>query len=260
MGYSGISLDGAKEIFEVRKNGFGSVPVDLVERKSIPRPDGDFDSVLAKETLNQIYELAADNDKDGSTWRAEFDCACAPIIHRTLELSAHVAGSSEFWLWFTFGNDGLGAELVDWRYGKTDKETLSPIPCSAREVYFGLERLKKGMFAKLWISANVMYVEGAAEPYDGFQVADVDLWDSHIIDVDFASVPNAARAFVKVIRDLKIERGDMSKPNEPAGFRDLAKEIRRRYATTAFEMLDERELYQWVKDVWEEREAWCGKS
>ncbi len=30
-----------------------------------------------------------------------------------------------------------------------------------------------------------MYIEDAADPYDGIDYPDVDLWDSHVIDVNF---------------------------------------------------------------------------
>ena len=115
------------------------------------------------------------------------------------------------------------------------------------------------MFAKLWICANVMYVARAPNPYDGIEYADVDLWDSHIIDVDFGSSAVMARAFVKVVRDLQLARGVTNDAAVPAGFRDLAKEIRRRHTTIVFELFDDDQAYRWVQRLWEDRESWCRK-
>ena len=115
------------------------------------------------------------------------------------------------------------------------------------------------MFAKLWICANVMYIEEAADPYDGIDYPDVDLWDSHVIDVNFGSSAVMARAFVKFVRDMGIPRGEPRDPAAAAGFRDLAKEIRRRQATIVFEMFDEPNARRWVEELWRDRRSWCGK-
>ena len=95
------------------------------------------------------------------------------------------------------------------------------------------------------------------EPYDGIEYADVDLWDSHVIDVDYGSVPGMARAFVKVVRDLALPRGNTSDSDKSVGYRDLAKEVRRRNATMAFELFSDVEAYNWIVALWEERQTWC---
>ena len=68
------------------------------------------------------------------------------------------------------------------------------------------------------------------------------------IDVNFGSSAVMARAFVKVVRDMKLPRGDAGDPAAPAGFRDLAKEIRRRQATIVFEMFDDGTARRWVEE------------
>ena len=117
--------------------------------------------------------------------------------------------------------------------------------------------MKKGMFAKLWICAASMYRPNQTDPYEGLDYMDVDLWDSHIIDPDYGSVPEMARAFVLVVRDRGIPRDARGSTDEIAGYRQLAREIRRRYPTTAFELFDDEAAYAWVDALWVDREAWC---
>ena len=164
------------------------------------------------------------------------------------------SGDGDFWRWLTFTQAGFGAELVDSRYGgRGDGLAI------ARPVYYGLRRMKKGMFAKLWMCADAMYVPDAEDPYDGIDYADVDLWDSHVIDIDYGSVAAVARAFVKFVRDGNLPRGKAKDPAAPVGFRDLAKEVRRRHATVALELLSEQDARDWLEGLWRDREAWCGK-
>ena len=251
MGYPGLPINAAREIDERRRDGDGS---SLDARSStIWKLGADFDESIATDCLNQCCDLIEMMENDGASY-AEFDSRCAPLVHMTLALPMRVAGDSDFWTWLTFTQGCYGAEIVDRRYGRGRRKADAR---PARPVYYGLEVMKKGMFAKLWICANMMYVRGATNPYDGIEYADVDLWDSHVIDVDYGSAPAMARAFVKVVRDLALARGSPNAPDQPTGYRDLAKEIRRRHATVAFELFDDATAYRFVKEVWNERESWC---
>ena len=253
MSYPALTLDAAKKLDEARRTDIESSDTD---RFTIRKSGADFDERNAINCLNLCSDLAVEME-DVHASRAEFDSQCAPVLHSKLQLSARIAGDADFWRWLTFAHGCYGAAIVDWRYGgRPSSEEAHP----ARPVYYGLQLMKKGMFAKLWICANMMYVVGASDPYDGIEYADVDLWDSHVIDIDYGSAPVMARAFVKTVRDMKLPRGEPNNPNSPAGFRDLAKEIRRRHATIAFELFDDTEARRWVEEVWNESESWCGKS
>ena len=255
MAYPCMGIEAAKAAYEARLEG-KSPPREADTIQSKPGPD--FDAARGIDCLNQCIDLAL-QARDARWSGAEFDGQCAPLLHKTLDLSPIVAGDADFWRWITFCQGGLGATLVDRRYsGGRGIPSWSDPDNLARPVYYGLEDLKKGMFAKLWICANVMYLEGANDPYDGIEYPDVDLWDSHVIDVNFGSSAVMARAFVKVVRDMKLPRGDANDPGA-AGFRDLAKEIRRRQATVVFEMFDDQTAQGWVEELWRERKSWCGK-
>ena len=251
MSYPGLPIDSARSIDDMRRLDRSKSPDG--DQFAVRKRGADFDESTAIDCLNQCCELIeAIEDEDATP--AQFDSRCAPLIHSTLKLPARVAGDADFWRWLTFTQGCYGAEIVDWRYGRRHgTSTATP----ARHVYYGLGLMKKGMFAKLWICANVMFREGDPIPYDGIEYPDVDLWDSHVIDVDYGSVPTMARAFVRVVRDLSLKRGSPNNADVPTGYRDLAKEIRRRNATVAFEMFDDVEAYHWIQNVWNERESWC---
>lgn len=220
------------------------------------KPGADFAESRGIDFLNQCCDLAL-TAKDSNWSAAEFDGHCARLVHSKLGLPSLVAGDADFWRWLTFSQGGYGADVVDLRYGgHRGKPSWSVPDKPARSVYYGLEDLKKGMFAKLWICANSMFIGDATDPYDGIEYADVDLWDSHIIDVNFGSSAVMARAFVKVVRDNGLPRGEVSNPAAPVGFRDLAKEIRRRQATIVFEMFDDQTARQWVEELWKDRNSW----
>ena len=256
MSYPGLPLDEARAIDESRRD---EERVSLaVETAMIQKTGAEFDESLATDCLERCSDLAQMVAAAGAS-HAEFDTQCAPIVHETLKLPARIAGDGDFWRWLTYTQGNWGAEIVDWRYGggRGKSATAVGMELKARPVYYGLGLLKKGMFAKLWLCADRMHIKGAPVMYDGINYADVDLWDSHVIDVDYGSVAAMARAFVKVVRDLSLPRGSPNSPETPPGYRDLAKEIRRRQATVAFELLDDSDAREYVKAVWNERKSWC---
>ena len=256
MAYPCLGMETATKAYTSRLQG---TPPRLDGPTTLYRPGADFDESRGIDFLNQCSDLAL-TARDADWSAAQFDSECAPLVHRPLGLPPVVAGDGDFWRWLTFSQGGWGADVVDRRYGGSrGKPSWSDLRGPARRVYYGLEDLKKGMFAKLWICANAMYVPDAADPYDGIDCADVDLWDSHIIDVNFGSSALMARAFVKVVRDMQLPRGNAKEPQAPAGFRDLAKEIRRRQATIVLELFDEPAARHWVEELWSDRESWCGK-
>ena len=256
MSYPCLGIEAAKAAYEARAEG---KPPPRDTEATLYKPGADFNESRGIDCLNQCCDLALTARHDD--WSAaRFDGQCAPLVHRTLSLPSIVAGDADFWRWLTFSQGGFGAVVVDRRYGdRRGRPSWSSPVGSARSVHFGLGDLKKGMFAKLWICANAMYVEDATDPYDGVDYPDVDLWDSHVIDVNFGSSAVMARAFVKIVRDMRMPRGESSDPAAAAGFRDLAKEIRRRQATIVFEMFDDQTARRWVEELWKDRKSWCGK-
>lgn len=255
MAYPALAEGPATAAYTQRKDG-GDVQAIVDEQTTFP--DGaDLSPELAHEVLNECFDLEP-HLRSPSRWR--FDGAVARLLHARLQLSTVCAGDADFWRWLTFAYGGCGAELVDLRYGRPmseSAETEDGAATAVRPVYYGLRQMKKGMFAKLWICAASMYRPNQSNPYDGLDYMDVDLWDSHIIDPDYGSVPEMARAFVLVVRDREIPRDARGSADGTAGYRQLAREIRRRYPTTAFELFDDEVAYHWVDALWADRETWC---
>lgn len=250
MPYPVLTANLAREAYARRQRGDEAHA--LVESGTAERDGGDFRLELAQEVLDECFGLSPG---PAGPRRAHFDSLCAHRLHTRLGLSTVCAGDPDFWRWLTFAFGGCGADLVDLRYGKDDDEPRPLRSRVGRPVYYGLGLMRKGMFAKLWICADLMYrPNGGVDPYDGLDYHDVDLWDSHVIDIDWGGVPAMASAFVRVVRDMAVPRGD--KAGE-CGFRQLAREIRRRYPTTAFEVFDDDAAYMWVATLWRDRETWC---
>ena len=246
MSYSGISVEQANRVFSTRGNVEDLT--DLISEVTLTKGGADFNEEIARDVINQLNDLVC--SFLGSKQWAKCDSKCAPLVHQSLSLTPAIAGDPDFWRWLTFSYNCFGAEIIDARYGDQKEIRVN----SANNKYYGLTTMKEGMFAKLWICANVMYDPESDSPYDGIEYADADLWDSHIVAIDFGSVPQMARAFIKFVRDDKIPRGK----KDQTGFRDLAKELRRRYATIAFEVLSEAEARDFIAGVWADRASWCG--
>ena len=155
MSYPALPLDAARSIDEARRNG--TEPSQGVERSTIWKSGADFDESTVADCLEQCSDLA---EATGAS-HAEFDSHCAPIVHETLTLPVRVAGDPDFWRWLTFTQGHWGAEIVDWRYGGARRKAVpsATIPERARPVYYGLGLMKKGMFAKLWLCADRMYID-----------------------------------------------------------------------------------------------------
>ncbi len=164
MPYPVLSVTVAREAYARRRRGDEAHA--LVENETAERDGGDFRPELAQEVLDECFDLSPG---PAGSRRAHFDALCARHLHTRLDLSAVCAGDPDFWRWLTFAYGGCGADLVDLRYGKaaTDSAADSEFSHSGvgRAVYYGLDLMRKGMFAKLWICANLMYrSHGEADP------------------------------------------------------------------------------------------------
>jgi len=188
-----------------------------------------------------LWEIAHD-EKPG----AKFERQVRSITHERLNLSSKTAGDPDFWRWLTFSSDGELAELVDWRYGEAEEAG------SAKEKYFGFGKIKEGMYGYLWISADAVYDPTLEDQYElAKRGEDVDLWQSHIVRIDFGSVPQIARAFVKFVFPSEDEQ-QLSRDE----YRRLAPELSRRNASMAYELMDEDACLAFIEEVWEERATW----
>ena len=199
-----------------------------------------FDEAESVNLSNVLWEFAHECGRPSFT----FERQAASLVHHHLGLHPVVAGDAGFWRWLTFSGEGEFADLVDWRY--PGQNTVH-----AREQHFGLGQMKEGMFAYLWFCAQSVLDLTLEDPYVLSRRGDVDVWRSHIVRIDFGSVPQMARAFISfVFPDDEVQFLNREQ------YRQLAKEITRRNASMAFELLDDSECLDLIRDIWERRHDW----
>ena len=230
---------------EVARRAFNAYVADqevklIVQEGTAQVAGAEFDEARAIDLSNFLYELAHGLGKPSYA----FERQAASIVHQRLDIQPIVAGDAGFWRWLTFSEDGNFAQLVDWRY--PNQETGH-----AREQYFGFGQMKGGMYAYLWLCAQAVFDPTLEDPYELSRLGDVDIWQSHIIRIDFASVPQMARAFIRFVFP---EKGGQFLRREQ--YRQLAREVTRQNASMAFELLNDSESLEFIGDIWAQRDAW----
>lgn len=206
----------------------------IVEENTVQLNGPEFDVAGSIDLSNILWELASNIQKPGYA----FERQAASLVHQRLGLHPIVAGDAGFWRWLTFSVDGALAQLVDWRYASRNAG-------HARDQYFGFGQMKEGMYAYLWLCAQAVLDTTLQDPYELSRRGDVDIWQSHIVRIDFGSVPQLARAFIKFV--FPDENSQNLNRNQ---YRKLAREVTRRNASMAFELLDDSESLELIGDIW----------
>lgn len=251
MPYKRYSNASADRLLDWWKNGSGEFYSEQPQNMVEVSETGDVDEDVVRRILGELSELAFTLQEDmGKKWGGEFDSAASKIIHETLKLDNDVAADPGFWRWMTFSNEGVGLNLVDLRY-KSPSE-----PGMARPAYYGMGRVKDSMFGFYWLRANSMKVGQNINYELSSSIKAVDFWWSHIIRIDFGSVPAFASAFTKFVNDNELPMGNTNDSSIEPGYRNLAPELTRRNATHAYELMSEDEAYQFIQSVWREKGEW----
>ena len=236
--YPTLTVEAARRAFEEH---LAEQPIGpMVQEATVQISGPEFEEAEAIDLSNVLWELAHECEKPGYA----FERQAASLVHRHLGLHPIVAGDAGFWRWLTFAGEGDLADLVDWRY--PGQETGH-----AREQYFGLRQMKGGMYAYLWLCAQSVLDLTLEDPYELSRRGDVDVWQSHVVRIDFGSVPQLARAFIRFV--FPDEENQFLRREQ---YRQLAREVTRRNASMAFELLDDSESLNLLRDIWEQRHAW----
>ena len=236
--YPTLSVEVARRAFEEH---LAEKPIESMVREATVQVSGpEFDEAESIDLSTVLWELAHGLEKPGYA----FERQAASLVHRHLGLHPIVAGDAGFWRWLTFSGEGDLADLVDWRYPGQDTG-------HAREQYFGFGQMKEGMYAYLWLCAQSVLDRALEDPYELSRRGDVDVWQSHVVRIDFGSVPQLARAFIRFVFP-----DDETQFLRREQYRQLAKEVTRRNASMAFELLDDSESLELIRNIWERRHAW----
>ena len=207
------------------------------------------DEERMRGALDLLYDVVDSlGDAPSSGFFARFEGVAAAGIHQQLGLPPRVAGDPGFWRWLTFSHDGDYASLVNWRYGSGDP------PRDARSRYF-IGHVKESMYGYLWLRANAVFNPACENPYELCGRGDVDIWQSHVVRVDFGSVPAMARAFVRTVHP-EPEVQNLSRDE----YRALAIELTRRNSSMLFELFDDDEALEFIDSVWRERDSWMSNT
>ena len=245
MRYPTVDLGEAKRVLEAWRNGAALEPsVHWQGSEKAPRFDVDLVEDVVEALHDLRRELGEPEDGPRNFW-AMFEGRAAELVHELLELPALIATDHEFWLWFVFGSGHEApGKLVSWRHVSADS------PFGTQDANFGLTTdLEKGFFSRLWLRAHLLHDPSAADPYEYAKRGSQDLWRSHLFRTEYGMVPVVAKAFLRfAFPDEDPDRASV--PNDV--LRAMAKELRRRNATSAFELLDDESAQSLMKAVYED--------
>ena len=236
--YPTLPVEAARRAFNAHVTEQAVEPI--VQEATMQVSGAEFDEAKSVDLRNVLWELAHGFGRPGY----QFERQAASLVHQRLGLHPNIAGDAGFWRWLTFSVDGELAQLVDWRYRGQNTG-------HAREQYFGFGQMKEGMYAYLWLCAQAVFDPALEDPYELSRRGDVDVWQSHIVRIDFGSVPQLARAFIRFV----FPEGEKQFLHREQ-YRQLAKEVTRRNASMAFELLDDSESLELIGDIWEQRGTW----
>ena len=249
--YPTISMESADQLLRLYAEG------NLDPRISAEKTIGEFSTKSqnqdVQETLMRLFEVAEQvglvESRNSTKAQRQFHSMASIELHKSFSAFGNANGDPNFWRWVNFFGDAYGAALVDLRYGG---ENLG----SAQTQYYGIGRNNQGLLSSLWLRADLMYDGSRDDPYEFSKaMLDLDFWWSHIIRLRYSCCRSVAKAFVRFVVEHEIPRGN-TKVLGDDGFRDLQPELTRRFATIAFEMMDDNSAFEFVQQTWEERKIW----
>ena len=204
-----------------------------------------------EETILRLWEIVEEVELDGGLNAQAYHSKASVELHKGFVNLGAATRDPDFWRWVTFFPAAEGAALIDLRYGNSD------IPGSAKDKGYYIGRINQGLLSTLWLRAEITHdPEHSDDPYHLCKaIDDIEFWVSHIVRINFSSCRAVAQAFVKFVVDSNMPRGVTSDPNN-TGFRDLAPELKRRFATISFETMDTNDAYKFIEKVWDDRQSW----
>lgn len=207
----------------------------------------EFDSDLLHDLVAELQELRIELGEPRGGPRdyfAKYEGFASGVVHAILDIPPSVAADHEFWIWLTLGGtQDYMPKLVSWRHGGDSHMH------NALDINYGLTTdLEKGFFSRLWLRGDIGFDEARENPYELSERGDQDFWRSHILRQDFGQVPNIFRAFSLFIYPDTHKRNHVV---ENKVVREMAKELRRRHATSAYELLSFEDAKHLIQTVYE---------
>lgn len=236
---------------QVEKRGESAVELATF---CVVRGEGD---AGVEDALRGLEEDLEDYNEEFA--KPSFDSHARSIIHRNLtELDDEVLVDPDFWRYLSsvrFRN------IVAQRHPKTRKSGDSGGTDGNWSNYGAFNSsVVESLFYRLYVGADATYDESSPEdPYHLTFVADVDLWQSHIVRVLSGDNPTYARNLVRwyLNRDAFYARSENQRYVESFAtfknpktdhLRDLVKRVRRLRSNVIHELLNDEEMYLMIEE------------
>ena len=263
--YRQLKKEDAKFLFDKYKQS-EAVDPGVIESKITGKISNEKSEILSK-LIHDIKELSCKskllNNKNKGTEaiseQQNFDTEVSILTHRYLSpdiFTIEELNDIDFWRVLTFIEDATLASVIDMRYGALS-ENGEYIKGSAMEEHYHLGRITAGYISRQWTRAEISYNEN--NPEDPYQITrirkDADIWDSHILRQNFGSCKHFASAFVKFCADKDLPGGNPESVNV-ISHRDLASELKRRFASSSYETMSLGEAYKFIESVWRDGRIW----
>lgn len=212
-----------------------------------------FDTDRAENLYSKLHDLRQTFPIDAlpRNRAKDFEAGACGIVHRELRLTPAVAGCAEFWSWLNFcAVGGAFVNLVKWRFGnETSDEPRNFGVTNSASIF-------EGLLARLWLRGEVGYDPTASDPYELSKRGDIDIWRSHVIRQEYGRCPIVRRALIRFQYPDAAGRKTLSNNQ----LRELVKLIRIGEASTAYELLDETEVAEIIKELAKQVEAYSSRG
>lgn len=226
MRYLTLSAGDANTFLAARRSG-GAVEIDsLVRTKGT---GAEVDPVFVNELRSGMAALKTSwpeglkNDRE----RNVFEAKCARLVHMSVSNDAEMLSDPEFWIWLSVAHF---SDVVEWRYGNPEAGT--------KLANYGIGSRTENLLYRLWLRAELVLDESAADRYYLVDTGQIDFYRSHLFRQGYANARNFARALLR----FQYPDTDATSPKlKIIEIRDLVKRLRRLRSNLFLEILPEEE-------------------
>lgn len=159
-----------------------------------------------------------------------FESKASRVIHESLAISSEVLADPEFWIWLAVTHF---PDVVEWRYRYRKEDSAAQLG------NYGVGSRTENLLYRLWLRAELVLDEAAADRYHLADSGQIDFYRSHLFRQGYANARNFAKAL------LRFQYPKKSNPTEPnlklLEIRDLVKRLRRMRSNLFLEILPEDE-------------------
>lgn len=207
----------------------GETPIEI---ESLVRSKGqgaDFDSsfITTLQTAMSALRNAAPDGLKNDKQRNLFEAKAARLVHTLVPNDAEMISDPEFWIWLAAGHF---SEIVEWRYDNPEGGT--------KLANYGIGSRTENLLYRIWLRAELMLDETAADRYHLVDAGQIDFYRSHLFRQGYANARNFARALIK----FQYPNADLTSPKlKILEIRELVKRLRRLRSNLFIEILPEED-------------------